>query len=271
MEVTAASSPGSPAENQDAFYATATMAIVLDGLSVPASVPMGCRHSTPWLVHQLGTHLVGLAEGTDAPLAHALAAAIGKVNSLHGEGCDLSSGAVPASTVVVLRQRELSLDYLVLSDSVLLLDLGDEVRVLTDKRVEEVAREQIAAALSSPIGSTEHEAKISELVKTQQLLRNSENGYWVASTNPDAAFQAHVGSVPKDRVRRAALLTDGATRLVDTFGDIAWPQLLDVLEESGPSALIARTRAQEASDPEGVRWPRFKQSDDATALFVDRF
>jgi len=31
--------------------------------------------------------------------------------------------------------------------------------------------------------------------------------------------------------------------------------------------LIARVRDAEQSDPDGVRWPRFKPSDDATAIF----
>ncbi|MFB7763578.1 hypothetical protein [Streptomyces xiamenensis] len=269
MEVSAASVPGSSTvENQDGFYSTRTMAIVLDGLSVPAGLPMGCRHSTPWLVHQIGTGLISRAEGAEVSLATALAATIEAVNDLHGESCDLSRGTVPASTAVILRQRGEHLDYLVLSDSVLLLDIGDELKVVTDNRVEDVARESMKSALSSPIGTREHAEKVSELVRVQQGLRNVEAGYWVASTAPEAASQAITGTVSLSRVKRAALLTDGATRLVDTFSHLTWSQLFQVLEDSGPSALISKTREQEDADPEGVRWPRFKKSDDATALLV---
>ncbi|WP_158708124.1 integrase [Streptomyces sp. NRRL F-2890] len=190
------------------------------------------------------------------------------MNDLHGEGCDLSRGAVPASTAVVIRERGEHLDYLVLSDSVLLLDLGDELKVVTDKRVEEVARGPMSSALKSPIGTREHAENVSELVRVQQGLRNVEGGYWVASTSPQAASEALSGTVPLERVKRAALLTDGATRLVDTFSSLTWRQLLNLLEEKGPAALISRTRQQEDTDPEGARWPRFKQSDDATALLV---
>jgi hypothetical protein len=66
--------------------------------------------------------------------------------------------------------------------------------------------------------------------------------------------------------RRAALLSDGATRLVDRFGVMAWPGLFDVLDREGPYSLIMQTREAESSDPEGRRWPRSKRHDDATAV-----
>ena len=75
----------------------------------------------------------------------------------------------------------------------------------------------------------------------------------------------------RDRVLReldaVALLSDGASRLVDRFDLMSWPELLAVLRKAGPTELIARTREVEASDPDGMRWPRGKASDDATALW----
>ena len=45
--------------------------------------------------------------------------------------------------------------------------------------------------------------------------------------------------------------------------------LIAAVAEQGLSALMDELRAVEADDPDGVRFPRFKQSDDATALFVE--
>jgi hypothetical protein len=59
-------------------------------------------------------------------------------------------------------------------------------------------------------------------------------------------------------------MTDGAACLVDRFHLATWSEFLAVLERQGPSALIDRVREAEVSDPEGKRWRRSKQHDDAT-------
>ncbi|MFD9630052.1 hypothetical protein [Streptomyces violascens] len=269
MQVSMASTQGVGAANEDTVHVSPTGVVVLDGLSAPKDLPMGCIHGTPWFVRQLGSQLINLIGDTEIPLREALRTAITQVNGLHGDTCALDQEAVPASTVVMVRERDNVLDYLVLSDNVLVLDLGpDGIETITDKRVEEVAEEEMQAALQGPTGTPEHAARVSELVSVQRRLRNRPGGYWVASTDPAATNEAIVGSVDLAKVQQAALLTDGASRLADTFDALSWAQLLDLLRTEGPAALIARTREAELADPDGERWPRFKQSDDATAAYV---
>ncbi|MFF9070514.1 hypothetical protein ACF09E_34730 [Streptomyces sp. NPDC014891] len=243
---------------------------MLDGLSAPKDLPMGCVHGTPWFVRQLSTALINLIGDNEVPLREALRLGIATVNDLHRESCDLDQEAVPAATVVMIRERGDALDYLVLSDSVLVLDLGaGDILTVVDKRVEEVAADQMRAALEGPTGTVEHEARVSRLVSTQRRLRNRPGGYWVAATDPTAADEAITGSVELSGVQQAALLTDGASRLVDSFGALTWHELLTLLRTEGPAGLIARTREAELTDPLGKQWPRFKRSDDATAAYVN--
>lgn len=88
-----------------------------------------------------------------------------------------------------------------------------------------------------------------------------------AKTDPDAAGQAAAGIVPLDGLRGVALLSDGATRLTDTYHLMDWPGLIRALREEGPAALIAQVREAEDADPAALRWPRYKARDDATALY----
>ena len=78
------------------------------------------------------------------------------------------------------------------------------------------------------------------------------------------------GTIPLTRVRRVALLTDGAARAVDPFGLFDRRGVLNLLGAEGPDALIGRVRQIERTDPEATRWPRNKASDDATVAFCDR-
>ena len=116
-------------------------------------------------------------------------------------------------------------------------------------------------------GSDDHARRFAELVTEQRRDRNHPDGFWVASTDPAAAQHALTDTAPRDGLKRAAVLSDGATRLVDRFGLLDWPSFLEALTAHGPEAIIQQLRAAEAGDPDGQRWPRGKRHDDASAAF----
>ena len=130
----------------------------------------------------------------------------------------------------------------------------------------QVAVTEHSAMHREATGTVTHQQRYADLITELRRHRNQDAGYWVASSTPDAAYHALTGSVPRQEVRRAALLSDGATRLVDRFGTMAWPHLLNVLDREGPWGLIVQTREAESGDPEGRRWPRSKRHDDASAV-----
>jgi hypothetical protein len=43
--------------------------------------------------------------------------------------------------------------------------------------------------------------------------------------------------------------------------------MLAITRDEGPAQLIRQLRAAEASDPDRIRWPRDKNSDDATIIY----
>jgi hypothetical protein len=144
-------------------------------------------------------------------------------------------------------------------------ELGEDV---TDDRLENVAVVQHGAMHQHATGSADHARSFAELVTEQRRHRNHPDGFWVASTDPNAAQHALTDTVARHRLRRTAVLSDGAIRLVDRFGLPDWPTFLDLLAEQGPDAIIQQVRAAEASDPDGRRWPRGKRHDDASAAFA---
>jgi hypothetical protein len=129
-----------------------------------------------------------------------------------------------------------------LADSPLIVDIDGQVRAITDDRTTHLTD-------YSPEGA--------------RAARNTPDGFYVASTMPDAAFKAIRGTLPSLRVRRAALLSDGAARLVDRFRLVDWHELLDLLDADGPGELI-RAELAETDAERATR--RGKQHDDATAV-----
>ncbi|WP_233509876.1 protein phosphatase 2C domain-containing protein [Actinomadura craniellae] len=250
MRISWATEPGSPARPNEDFVAAAPGAVVvLDGCSLPLGTDLGCAHGTAWFSRSLGTRLlarltdghgpaarppVGPPEGAhrpaSRPLVGRLAGAIADVAAAHRGDCDLNHPQTPAATVVALRVRGDALDYLVLGDSTLLLHTAGRLDAVTE-----------------PPG------RITPY----------------AAADPAVAERAITGTVPLREVRRAILMTDGASRPADRFHTLDWRELLRLVETYGPMALIERTRETEYADPDGVRWPRGKRHDDATVAYCD--
>jgi hypothetical protein len=260
MRVKIATESGrSDGRNEDWAGATESVAVVLDGLTEGPET--GCIHGTPWYVDQLGTRLLTCAADAGTSMQDVLADAIHAVAGLHDRTCNLNHVGSPASTVAMLRHREHTVDYLVLADSLVIIDGPAGLLVATDKSVDAAASAKRAAAMAAT--GDRYCGALYQLIEEQQTRRNRRGGYWVAQADPAAAAHARTGTVAQ--ARGAALLSDGAALLVTDFRVMDWSALLAFGYERGPAALIARTREFEDSDPDRRVWPRYKHRDDATA------
>jgi hypothetical protein len=262
---TVAGAAGQP--NEDWVGVTPTAVVLLDGLTAPRDLDSGCTHGVPWYVGHLGSALLAQTADPTTGLKECLASAIETVASLHADSCDLTNPGTPQSTVAVVRIQRSELEWLVLADSIIVLDLDGKLQVISDDRVDTAAQAQREDVLRSPVGTAEHARRVSRLVEAQRRLRNKPGGYWVAAANPAAAHESLTGTVHLSELRRVAVLSDGAARLVE-FGLAGWNQVLATLIKSGPQVLIDKVRRVEATDPCGERWPRYKASDDASAVNV---
>lgn len=257
------------AENEDQVFHHGTVVGVLDGVTAAAGVDSGCVHGPAWYTRRLAARLRGAVDRTpEASLAELLAAAIERVAHEHA-GCDLSNPSTPASTVCLVRAAGAQLEYLILCDSPLVVDTGAEAFAIIDDRFDRVIHEIRSETLVGdvPIGSAEHRSRQHAAALRKRQLTNRPEGYWIAAANPRAAAHALTGRLPlrgPGAVRRAALLTDGASCAVDVFGLYDWRGLLDLVTGRGPDELIRQVRQAEAADGDGFARPRYKRHDDAT-------
>ena len=260
--MTYATAPGDPdIVNEDFVAASPSAAVVLDGVTPMDRSDTGCRHGVAWYARRLGTELFALATTTASQprsLVDCLADAIACTRDAHSGSCDLAHPDSPAATVAVVRMVGDQIDYLVLSDAAVVLDLGTHLCEVSDNRAGQVSR-RLRAGGVRPTGPV------------VRAHRNRPEGYWVAAEQPEAAYEALTGTAATAEAHRIVVASDGATRLVDTFGLYDWPGALDVLQRDGPDAWLERTRAAEraeAADPAGAR--RAKVHDDATVVLFGR-
>ncbi|MFE7580055.1 protein phosphatase 2C domain-containing protein [Streptomyces gardneri] len=210
--------------------------VVLDGVGGAGA---GCSHGVPWFTAHLGGNLLRWAGmHLELSLADCLAEAIGRTADTHRTTCDLTEVQTPQSTVVAARWNTETLEYLVLSDSMLLLQSHElAVTTVLDKR----------------LGNG---------------LRNAEGGFHTAAAEPSAAYRALTGVLPRCDVRALAAMTDGAGNWVETFGLGTWQDCAVVLDEEGPAGLVARVRAVENTDLDRTAYRRDKPVDDAAVVYV---
>ncbi|MFD0688473.1 hypothetical protein [Actinomadura fibrosa] len=244
MQVSWATDQGIPGRpNEDFVAAAAGAVVVLDGCGLPLGTDLGCSHGTAWYARSLGTRLlarmldgiggvpqagppVGPPEGAHRPAGRPLVARLaGAIADVAASHRATCDLSVPTTPAA----------------TVLALRVRGEL-------VDYLVLADSTLLLDGPGG-----------------LQEITGGPCWVSADPAGADAAITGTVPLRELRRAFLLTDGATRLADLFRTTGWDGLARLAAEDGPAALIDRTRAVEATDPEAVRWPRTKPRDDATA------
>jgi hypothetical protein len=227
--------------------------VVLDGVTPPKG-GTGCLHSVPWFTARLGGALTELTVSLpDVPLVDVLSRAIARTAEAHASTCDLSHPRTPQATAVVARWSPEAVEYLVLSDSALLVESPDGVVTpLLDDRLALLPRS--ALATDALVDST---------------LRNREGGFFTAAADPSVARRAVTGTLSRREVHALAALTDGATRWVERFEEGDWTDCFHLLRKEGPQALVDRVRTLERADSARSFPGRGKTHDDATVVYVE--
>jgi hypothetical protein len=229
--------------NEDFTGAVPTAAVLIDGAGIPGAESI-CRHGVAWYASRLGGSLLSLLSVVpDRALPALLAEAIEEVTDGHRDTCDVADAISPSATVAILRRSRGLIDYLVLGDSVLVLDRADGAPlVVSDPREVVISRSYQPAIEAAAEGSDEYH----RLLRDLRANRNRPGGFWVAKDDPRAADEAITGSCPISELTGAALLSNGASRIVDRFGLADWPGVMAVLASSGPAEIIDRVRQAEA-------------------------
>jgi hypothetical protein len=260
MSTELVSEPGDPRRPNEDFVSVVLPAegrggalVLLDGVT-PPSGDHGCLHSVAWFTSRLGGALTELsASQRDSPLASVLSRAISRTARTHAQTCELSHPRTPQATVVLARWSDADVEYLVLSDSALLIERPDgAVTAVLDDRLSRLPRACLATAAVA-----------------DATVRNKEGGFWTAAADPAVAARAVTGTVPREQVRSLVALTDGASRWVETFREGDWADCVAFVRKAGARGLVRRVRELEVADVRREFLGRGKTHDDASVAFAE--
>ncbi|WP_405392972.1 integrase [Streptomyces sp. NBC_01102] len=229
--------------NEDFTGAVPTAAVLVDGAGIPGTESI-CRHGVAWYAHRLGGSLLTLFSlAPDRSLSALLAEAIERTTDEHRDTCGVTDSISPSATVAVLRLSGGLVEYLVLGDSVLVLDRTDAAPLVVSDPREVIIGNSYRPALEA---AAEEGDEYHRVLRDLRANRNRPGGFWVAKDDPRAADEAITGSCPISELTAAVLLSNGAARIVDRFRLADWPEVMAVLATGGPAHIIRRVRQAEA-------------------------
>lgn len=272
----ALSLPGDPDKpNEDAFGVAAAAALVMDGATGLGEPLLDAPSDAAW-VSRFGSArmLDHFREGQDPDraLAQALADTEEAFARLRRRAPQ-ETFEIPFASMMFVSVAGENLQARWFGDCACLVHKpGAGAEILGDaiaKRAKESARvAKLAASLGAQAAARGVRDIFLPALKRARNTVNTEAGGWLFG--PDALAATHVAQTQVDVSggTLVLLMTDGFLALASDYGRYTLNSLLDAAQTRGLAALGDELRALESTDPDGKLFPRFKKSDDATAVLL---
>lgn len=227
------------------------------------------RWYTKWWDSYLSTHLKD-----DIPIAYIMINGIRQVSIDFHEAIGnkiCSKLDYPSSSIIVLKWHENDIEYFSLGDSPLMIQSSDSLDEITDKIVPVLdgkvfnAIEQ--AIKKHNISSWEAKKFVQPMLKEHRMLLNTEEGYWILGFDTKAVNKAYQGIININEPTKILMASDGFSAFVDKYHAVEKKDFISQVEDNGLDWIYNQIRSIEDLDNDGIKYPRYKKSDDSSAIF----
>jgi Protein phosphatase 2C len=255
------------------------VAVLLDGAAPqhPAAVST-LANDAVWLVRRFvevfrGERERNGASGDIAEQAESARLQLGQEYRALWTAAGFQPAEAPFACLGIAQEAGSQLELLNMGDlTTLLCRKNGTVERFGDSAVRELDR-QALAFLRREIasGPATHAARVTNVwpkIQSHRALRNRVEGYDVLDPSVPCLGRMQRLSLERTSIRSFLMLSDGLCRLVDTYQRYTDAALFRAVESHGLRSLLGELRALELEDSECLRYPRFKQYDDATALWI---
>ena len=268
--------PGDPKKpNDDALAFSDMGAVVMDGATGLGESLLDGTSDAAWVAGYAARQILAHLGAGNAP-KDAVRAALEDTEEAFLRGrrrAPEETYEIPFASMMLLALADGDFDALWFGDCAALVQRpGSAVEVIGEaiekRALERGYAERLAARLSAnSAGEGVRDVFLPALRRARNTV-NTPEGSWLFG--PDARAADHLGTLHGAAIAGTLVLlvTDGLLALVTEYGRYTTESLVRAAQDHGLAALGRELREIEDGDPEGVRFPRFKKSDDATGLLL---
>lgn len=252
--------------NDDRAGAGDALAWVIDGatdLGEPGLV--GTRGGAAWIAQEANAAFAAAGDANIEAVCKGMFARVARRFEAVRTREPLGRWELPSASFLVARAADRRIDFAWAGDCTALVRRGDAIDRVGPPRAGRDAETAHAASLAEHgLGTKERPQPV--LASLRQARERP--GRRVLGVDLAGAAALSNGTVPCGYGDEVLLMTDGFTALIDTYAVMDEAALMAAVARDGLNALATHLRAIEEEDAACTRYPRFKRSDDATAIWV---
>ena len=182
----------------------------------------------------------------------------------------------PSASIAIFRIENEQIQYFMLGDSPMMFVLKDgnfEYFIPGDciKLDAEVIASMVSISKQEGIDVFQARPLVQDMIVHNRLrLQNQAGGYWILSDSVQAADNALMGSIPLENVTHIVAMSDGFSQIFDVL-NIYSKQEFATKVASGVDLqkFYDEIKTAQTNDNHCNKFPRYKQSDDTSAILVE--
>ena len=261
--------------NEDGFFSSPKRAWLLDGASgLSDRQLLGTDSDARWLVNKALGVISKFEDETFLAQPRLLAEELNKDYLLEVSDDNVEQFERPSASLIAAEIQGTQLLYGQLGDCSAIFRASPNSTVLSTPvgplaHLDSVVLEKLKG-LRVDGNLPLHIARnnILEDLRANRSKVNLPAGYSALTVGPNNQFVFEPKSISVREGSVCLLMSDGFSRLIDTFYAYTKESLLESAVKSGLAQLLAELRDLENQDPEALKYTRFKRHDDASALLL---
>ncbi|OYY91952.1 MAG: hypothetical protein B7Y45_00180 [Sphingomonas sp. 28-66-16] len=263
QSISLAGHPDTP--NDDRVGCGDALAWVIDGATdLGEAGLLGARGGAAWLAMEANSGFASAGDGSIDSICKGVFARVARRFDAQRTRDPVADWELPLGAFLIARVGAATIEYGWLGDCVGLLRRGEKVVWVGPQAGKDQESAWAARFVGQGLGEKERPEPILQSLRQSR----SRSGKHLLGVDPTAAAHLDKAVIPCAPGDELLLMTDGFAALIEGYAALTPEAMMAALSVEGLAGLGKQLREIEAADAACTRYPRFKQSDDATAIWL---
>lgn len=261
--------------NEDIASVSKNSAWVLDGATGLNNKNLIAEDSdAKWFVEKWNAYLIQHVDDIEISLPEILRNGIQQISNAYFSSVDakkITALDLPSAGISLVRLNGGILEYFILGDCTLHFKKDNVVTAYKIDDLEDLDNMAIAELkhlLEKGLSKEQAMEQIKPLLIRNRKLKNKPGGYWILGFDECAVDNGLTGRVDINSGDELLLMTDGFSAICNKYNVRTIDSIFNNIEFETLEDIYTLIRTTEEEDPDIMKYPRFKLSDDASCVYL---